>query len=149
MISWFKTSEIVLKIEISTHFTTLLFQGKSWVKVRRKENSVALWLEKFGILLWLACYKRQNWFMRSWKLLHAVPVAQRFWLWTAPSGPVWKTKSNLQCAFAWLDKSTSEQGYKLPLGLHQLSSLVVWIGPRCCCHHEKTKAHFAAAAYGK
>lgn len=119
------------------------------MKVRKKENSGAFWLQSLALFHDLPAARARIWFRGSWKLLHAAPMAQRFWFWTAPSGPVWTTKSNLPRAFAWLGKSTSEQGHRLPLGLHEISPLVEWIAPRCHCHQEENKTAFPVAVYCK
>lgn len=133
----------------NSHFTTQMFQAKSWMKGGKKANLVAFWLQRLAFFHVLLAARARIWFRRSWKLLHAALVAQRFWLWEAPSGPVWTTKSNLPHAFAWLGKSTSEQGHRLPLALHQLSSLVVWVAPRCHCYHQESKTAFPVAVYCK
>lgn len=151
--SLYKASEIVLKMKKkllhNSHFTTLIFQAKSWMKVRKKAKFSSFLAGKVWHSSMTCLLQEPEFDSGSWKLLHAAPVAQRFWLWTAPSGPVWTTKSNLPRAFDWLGKSTSEQGHRLPLRLHQLSSLVVWIAPRCHCHHEESKAAFPVAVYCK
>lgn len=45
---------------LSTHFTILIFQAKSWMKVQKKENSVAFWLETFGTRPRRACCSSQG-----------------------------------------------------------------------------------------
>lgn len=45
---------------LNTHFTILIFQVRSWMKVKKKENSVAFWLEKFGALPRCVCCSRQG-----------------------------------------------------------------------------------------
>nr|KAF6320595.1 hypothetical protein mPipKuh1_008589 [Pipistrellus kuhlii] len=118
---------------LNSHFTILIFQAKSWMKVKKKENSVAFWLEKFGTLPPLACCNSQGLIQKE---LKASPCCSGGPEILALDSTIWITVNNKvkpPTCICLAGRTTSEQGHRLPLGLHQLSSLVVWIAPRCHC----------------